>query len=598
VVIDKTPPPPPSETFEAQLLLLLAKQARRVPLPVFVCTCMIAGMAASSIALPWLAGWLALVVGVLAVRWRVIGTLDQRTSIPLRTRLRIAILLSALNGTLHGASLFFFPALPLFERAVQSMILIGMSAGAVATTGGHAWVFRAYAAPTLVPLALLWGFDSQFDAAGWVHWVMAIMIFVFALLLDAVARDMFRLLRESFDIRLERAALNRELQQALERAESASRAKTRFLASASHDLRQPMQTLALFAAALALRPLDERSRTIAQHMNEALHDLTAELDALLDVSKLDAGVIQAQPDAVKLAPLLRRIADLFQPAAEEKSLLLTVSCPDHACIRTDRKLFERVIRNLVENAVKYTDAGRVEMSVSGESGCWRLQIRDTGCGIPESEQSKVFEEFYQLDNPERDRRRGLGLGLAIVRRLVDLLDVELELRSVPGEGTCFTLVADGISPVGTSAVLRGDEPAGGLAKLKIMVVDDEEGVRLGMKALLEELGCSVMLASETDEARTLATRAAPDLLIADFRLRGTDNGIQTIKALRELSPEMPALLMTGETAPDRLREARDAGAHVIHKPVVADALKQELARLVCPEQEGGSHEFIRGELRS
>jgi len=580
--VDKSSLPATSETFEAQLLHLLAKQAQRVPLPVFICTCMIAGMAAREVALPVLLGWLALVVATLAMRWRVLGQLDQRTSIPLKTRLKIAILLSALNGSVHGASLFFFPVLPLFERAVQSMILFGMSAGAVVTTGGQTSVFRAYATPTLAPLALLWAFDTQFAAAGWVHWVMAIMILVFAVLLDAVARDMFRLLRESFDIRLERAALNRELQQALDRAEAASRAKTRFLASASHDLRQPMQTLALFAAALALRPLDERSRNIAQHMNEALRDLTAELDALLDVSKLDAGIIRAQPEVVRLAPLLRRIGEVFQPAADEKSLQLGVHCPEHACIRTDRKLFERVVRNLVENAVKYTDSGRVDVTVAVEFGQVRIRVTDTGCGIPESEQSRVFEEFYQLDNPERDRRRGLGLGLAIVQRLVELLGIHLEMTSAPGNGTCFTLLAPNVAlELLAPAAAVTAEPAAVVARLHILVVDDEEGVRLGMKSLLEELGCSVMLASATIEARRLAERQLPNVLIADFRLRGSDNGIQTIKAIRELSPDVHAILMTGETAPDRLREARDAGAEVIHKPVVADVLKQELARLGC-----------------
>lgn len=566
------------EPFEQQLLKLLSGQVQRVPLPVFVCACMIAGISWPFVPATLLIGWLAIVVAILIVRWHVLRNLHENTSKPLEMRVKIAIGLSALNGSAHGLSLFFFPALPPFECAVQSMILIGMSAGAVVTTGGHRAVFLAYALPTLVPLAFLWAFDSDFAGTGWIHWIMAAMILVFTLVLDAVARDMGRVLRESFAIRMERAGLNRELRQALDAAESASRAKTRFLASASHDLRQPMQALALFAAALAMRPLDERSREIAQHMNTALNDLTSELDALLDVSKLDARVVTPEPVDVDLTALLLRICDGFRPSAEAKGLQLLLEPMPPIFVRTDRKLFDRIVRNLVENAIKYTDSGQVHVGVERDGMLIRVAITDTGCGIAESERTRVFEEFYQVNNPERHRSRGLGLGLAIVKRLVDLLGIKIELTAAPERGTRFVLTLTRVAGLtGTSTAPPSEKPQ--LGKMRVLVVDDEEAIRIGMRTLLEELGCSVMLASATKEAVSLARKSQPDAVIADFRLRGTDNGLKTILALREISPNVRAILMTGETAPERLREAKDANANVIHKPVIAEVLKQELVRL-------------------
>jgi signal transduction histidine kinase len=566
------------ESYEQQLLDLLSKQVRRVPLPVFVCTCMIAGMAWPYVPTSVLVAWLATVVGVLALRWRILGRLHADARRPLEARIRIAVALSALNGSVHGLSLFFSPALPRFECAVVSMVLIGLSAGSVVTTAGHRAVFLAYSLPTLGPLALMWAFGTSFAGSGWLHWVMAAMILVFAGILDAVARDMGRVMRESFDIRMERSALNRDLQQALDVAEAASRAKTRFLASASHDLRQPMQALALFASALAMRPLDERSHEIALHMNTALNDLTSELDALLDVSKLDAKVVTPEPCEIDLQSQLRRICESFRPSAEAKGLELVLTAAAPVYVRTDRKLFERVLRNLIENAIKYTDSGKVHVLVERDGTRACVAITDTGCGIPEEERSHVFEEFYQVNNPERHRSRGLGLGLAIVKRLVELLDISLELQTPPERGTRFVLTLATIPGMtGATTVKGGDDAQFG--KLRILVVDDEEEIRIGMRTLLEELGCRVMLASATPEAVALARSGRPDAVIADFRLRGTDTGLKTILAVRAITPAVHAILMTGETAPDRLREAQDANVNVIHKPVAAEVLKQELVRL-------------------
>jgi signal transduction histidine kinase len=577
----------PADSFESQLVSLVGKQPRRMFVPLFLSILLIAGMASRTTPMPWILAWLAFATAVMLVRVYVQSPSNLVSLAPAR-RLHFTVALVGLSGITHGLSLFFFPRMSLFEQAVLSMMLVGLAAGSVATAAGYRPIFLAYIVPTLGPLAVLWALSPELRDVGWVQGLMSLLIILFAFVLDALARDTFRVLRESYEIRLERAALNRELRSALDTAEAANRAKTRFLASASHDLRQPMQTLSLFAAALAMRPLDERSRDIAHNMNEALQDLTAELDALLDVSKLDAGTVKPQVGAFALRPVLARIAEVFNPAALDKKVQLTLRCAEDIWVRTDRKLLDRVIRNLVENAIKYTDTGSVTIDVSKQGTACLLAIADTGCGIAESEQGRVFEEFYQIRNPERDRRRGLGLGLAIVKRLVELLQLQLSMKSVAGEGTQFTLTLPA-APMTLAPAPHGHDEQPASHAVKVLLLDDEEGVRRGMKALLEESGSDVALAAGVDEALAILKEGPVDVLIADFRLRGADNGLEAIKLMRYIQPDLPAILMTGETAPERLREAHDAGIPVIHKPVMPQLLMREIQKLASTRTGSKAH---------
>lgn len=567
-----------ANAFENQLVELLARPTRRVPVPVVVAALLIAGMAYDKVALPALVGWVALVLLVTTLRWVVLTRVARQQRMPVKTRLRIAVLMMAASGVVHGASLLFLVELAPFEQAVQSMILVGLSAACVATAAGYRPVFYAYVIPTMGPLAILWAVIPQLRNTGPIPGLMSILMVGFVVALDGMTRDTYRVLKESFEIRMASLGLTQELRAALENAEAASRAKTRFLASASHDLRQPMQALTLFAGALEMRPLDEKSREITRHINSALEDLSSELDALLDMSKLDAGVVKVEVEAVGLKSLLHRMCEVFASAAAAKSLQLSVECPSNALVETDRKLLERVLRNLTENAIKYTSSGSVRLHAEPAGNEWRIAITDTGCGIPEEERERVFEEFYQLGNPERDRRRGLGLGLAIVKRLVGLLQIKMEMTSGTS-GTCFTLM---LATAGSTARerTRSKEPTRSPRLANVLVVDDEEAVRLGMKALLEEFGCAVSLAASTTEAVQSSALRRHDMLIADFRLRGEDSGLKTIFAIRSLQPAIPAILMSGETAPERLKAAHEAGIEVIHKPVSAEALKQQLLLLI------------------
>lgn len=568
-----------ASSLEEELLRMLARQARRIPIPVFLAALMIAALASDYLPAWILATWLALVVAMLVIRWHVLGRLPAQSEISATRRLHIAIALSAINGVIHGLSLGAFAFLPEFERALQSMVMIGLCAGAVGTTAGYMPALLTYLLPTLGPLSVLWALSPGIAKSGWIQNSAAALVALLIVILIALGRDAFRLFRESFEIRLQQAELNRQLASALEQAEAANRAKTRFLASASHDLRQPIHTLSLFGAALSMRALDDQSRDIVQQINTALQILASQLDALLDVSKLDAGVVRVNPARVNLRPFVERMHGEFEPAARSKGLALTLSCEVDGAVETDPMLLERIVRNLIDNAIKYTDAGRVSLEVSAESDGFVLSVADTGRGIDAVEQARVFEEFYQINNPERDRTRGLGLGLAIVKRLADLLQIRLDMVSTPGEGTRFRL---GIAAAGHAAQPAPEARAGQapLVAAHVLVVDDEATIRLATKTLLEAMGCRATLADGTEHAVAAARSVRPDVVLVDFRLRGDDNGIAAVRAIRALYPGMPAILVSGDIAPDRLREAELAGIALLHKPVPVDTLKRAIAEAV------------------
>jgi signal transduction histidine kinase/CheY-like chemotaxis protein len=557
----------PAATWQEELLLVLLRQSKRVFLPVFLTALVVAGMAYGHVPTWVLAAWLGLVAAMLGVRRIVLGRLAGSKRFTPDECLGIAAALTGLVGITHGMSAGFFPFLPEVERALLSLWLVAACAASVVTTAGYLPVFLAYLIPVLTPVVAMWGLMPGIAERAWIEPATAALALLTGGLLITFAKDTFRLFRESFEIRLQQLELNRQLEAAL-------RAKTRFLASASHDLRQPTHTLSIFAAALSMRQLDDEVREIVGHVNAAVQVLAAQLDALLDISKLDAGVVRVNRAPVSLSALIERMQREFSAPAEAKRIELVIHCLDDPWINTDPMLFERIVRNLLDNAIKYSDAGRIEMRVDAEPRGHVMTIADSGRGIPWEEQERVFEEFYQLENPERDRTRGLGLGLAIVKRLTDLLQIGMEMTSTPGVGTQFCLVL----PVAHEAAKHAAEAKArrSPAKLHVLVIDDEAEIRLGMKKLLEGMGCRASLADGTVEALAAARLAQPDLIVADFRLRGADDGIAAVRAVRGLYPRIPALLISGDIASDRLREAEQAGIALLHKPVPAEDLKRAI----------------------
>ena len=381
------------------------------------------------------------------------------------------------------------------------------------------------------------------------------------------------------------ARLFRETEEKSRQLELANLSRSRFLAAASHDLRQPLHTLSLYSAALKLHATDGATGEIALHINKALASLSALVDSLLDISKLDAGAVQPEPQNVSLKTLLERIEADYRPLANGKGLEFHVVAPD-LLVETDPVLLERLVRNLVDNAFKYTAAGSVTLVAALAADKARVSVRDTGPGIPEAERGRIFEEFYQIGNPERDRVQGLGLGLAIVQRLAHLLDLELTLESEPGRGSTFAVTMPPAEERRASARSPGGRDQSAprvLDGVRVLVIDDESDVRAGMRALLEQVGCRVSVCSGfADAERMLVNDGLEDvhLIVSDFRLRSHESGIDTVRRLRERLGEVPALLVSGDTAPERLREAQSSGLPLLHKPVAAEKLlKAMLAAL-------------------
>ena len=358
------------------------------------------------------------------------------------------------------------------------------------------------------------------------------------------------------------------LRNAKEEAERANLGKSKFLAAASHDLRQPVQALFFFTAALDRKLHGHPARTVLTDLQRSLESLNILLDSLLDISKLDAGVVTPKETTFSVASLLERMDSEFAPAAQAKGVQLRV-LPSTAVIRSDPSLLSRVIQNLVANAVRYTTNGRILLGCRRHGKCLRIEVWDTGIGIPRDRLSDIFEEFYQVGNSERDRSQGLGLGLAIVHRLARLLRHPVTVTSDLGRGSMFSIEV----PLADQAAALPHRPiavaAPDAARL-VVIIDDEASVLKALHLILEAWGFDVLAASSEDEAVALLEQhnRLPNAILADYRLRNGRTGTEAIRHIRDLfdSP-IPSIIITGDTAPERLREAEASGLSILHKPV-------------------------------
>lgn len=535
--------------------------------------------------LPWQATalWVLLLVLVLLTRRHLYERARTDPSLSVAQRMRIAIQVSWLLCLTWVTPSLAFPWLAESARASITVIVTGLAIIATINCTGYP---RLVLPCALMMAALIpaWAL-SPVPSGGqpWVERSLAVLIFFFVLIFRSIAKSIYATLIESHAIRLREHGLNQQLNAALDRAQRANSAKTRFLAAASHDLRQPLHTLSMLAATLALRPLDARSAAIVRLLNDVTGSLASQLDGLLDVSKLDAGVVQVHAQPVALDRLLEGLLVEMRPLASAQGLRVEWSnrVDGPASCATDPTLLMRVLRNLIDNAIKFTPDGWVRVTLEPEAQtAYRIVIEDSGIGMSEGEQELVFQEFYQIGNAERDRSRGLGLGLSIVARLVNLLDLQLDLASSPGRGTRFSLRLPRVefAPSPTPAEAVDAELA--RYDLMVLVVDDETQVLEGARLLLEELGCQCALASGLVEVRTLlAEGLRPDLVLTDFRLRDSDSGLAVIAEVRAQWPHTPAVLVSGDTAPDRLREAEAARIELLHKPLSLEDLRKQLERV-------------------
>jgi signal transduction histidine kinase/ActR/RegA family two-component response regulator len=413
------------------------------------------------------------------------------------------------------------------------------------------------------------------------------MILVYMCATGPLAIKANRFFRQFVALRIRSEELANDLQRQKDIAERASLAKSTFLAAASHDLRQPVHALGLLAGALRGVAMAPEGNLLLDQIEASTNAMDGLFTALLDISRLDAGVVEVYRRPFAVEPLLNRICRDHEDEAKAKGVALILKRCE-VTVDSDPVLLERIIRNLISNAVRYTDSGRIVVGCRRRGPMVSIQVWDTGRGIPLDQQEKVFQEYYQLGNAERDRSKGLGLGLAIVRRMTDLLDYKLTLRSQPGHGSCFEITIPLSRRANEPIETQSAASSGALARGLIVVIDDESAIQRAMSSLLTGWGHDVVTGGSGDEAmQRLSSRPdRPDLVICDYRLREGENGIGVIQRMRsEYNQDIPAMLITGDTAPDRLAEARESGLILLHKPVPNSKLRAAIVNLIGSDKD-------------
>jgi len=429
------------------------------------------------------------------------------------------------------------------------------------------------------------------------HWQMAgilALLFAITLLMGRTYRGALgqaiglkqRTEQLAAQLRIEKAAA----EAARRSAEAANRAKTQFFAAASHDLRQPLHAMGLFAEALRVRANDPEVASLVNSINQSVDALEGLFGELLDITRIDSGGVEVQLGPVRIKDLFARLRLSFEPMAFEKGLALTFH-GEQRVAHSDALLLERILRNLVGNAIRYTENGGVLVACRhkpGDGGKLNLQVWDSGIGISEASLPHIFDEFYQVQTSrplEPHQRKGLGLGLAIVKRLAALLEVPLTVRSRPGHGTVFTIeVPLGREPRGIDALPGRSAASLGitLQQRRIVIVEDEPAVREGLTVLLRAWGAEVEAFDDLAALqRALADPAllAPDLLIIDYRLPQGRTGVEALAALRERWParKLPAIVITGSSLGGHEDEAVQHDFHLLIKPVLPNKLRAMIA---------------------
>jgi signal transduction histidine kinase len=485
--------------------------------------------------------------------------------------------ISVLSGLAWGSAcvLFFVSD----SAALQVFLFTSIVGIATSSIIQHSYWLESYYAFT-VPLLILSGLRLFWEGGIAYQGLSALTLLLLALVIQ-MAQESQKSVLDAIRLRFENLGLIEQLREEKEKAEISSRDKTRFLASASHDLRQPVHALTLFADALQAELTSEKSKSLLGNIGRSIEAINQLLSSLLDISKLDANIIMANPEHFSLSPLLSQLDAEYAPQARAKGLGWQLQ-DSGLIVYSDRVLLETILRNLISNAIRYTRNGHIAVNCRQHGAEVSIEITDTGIGIPDDKKKEIFREFYQLENPERDRSKGLGLGLAIVERIAALLNHRIELNSEPGKGSKFSVIlaAGDLEKITIQPTFHfaGQHDINGM---RILVIEDEADVRNGMQAALENWGCTVILAdSETDALDKMQDSLSPHAIIADYRLRDGKTGTQAIEHIRGyFNSSIPALIITGDTDPARLREAQESGHILMHKPLQAGMLRTYLRRV-------------------
>ncbi len=519
--------------------------------------------------------------------WRFVGTWRYKRTPAAQRDMDAAVHRlckhQALSGAVWGLSPWlFFPIGNLPLTALMMLLLLALSSIGVVALSAYRRAMISFTAPIFVGLA-----SALFWQGDWLHAVLGVGSLVYGHSNLIYGLQQNRLLSDSLRARYENEELAKNLAQQVHMVEQASLEKTRFFASASHDLRQPLHSLGLFGSAIHARLKGSADEALASNLMHCVDALETSFSAMLDVSKLDAGVVEVNAKPVGLAQVFRKLQSTYGRQAEAQGLALRFK-PAGKWVHADAALLERLLGNLIHNALKFTAQGGVTVLARSQGAHTSIEVWDTGRGMAATEFTRIFDEFYQVGNQERDRAKGLGMGLAIVRRLGDLMQAPLHVHSRIGKGSVFKLAMP--SAPGQLDAPASEHPQAlnsgvfrALTGLNVLVVDDEAPVRASTAAALKLYGLQVEVADGLAQAREVATRLGPqlDAVITDYRLCNGKDGIDIVADLCVLlNRSLPSLLITGDTAPDRVRLAQQSGLRVLYKPVKINTLVEELRQQI------------------
>ena len=472
------------------------------------------------------------------------------------------------------------------------ILLLGMFAVLMGSVPVIA-TWRAMVPVVTIPLTL--GVVTRFAWMGGTDgWFACVVGLLFGGSMARYALSQHQLIRRSLSDQIDKELLSEQLMRQSFELQRLNRERSRFFASASHDLRQPVHALALFSRSLERDLADHPLAPVAGRVVQATDAVSGLLNAMLDISKIDAGTVVPRPMEIAVDPLFLRLAQLFEPRAQQAGLSLRFhTAPEW--LQTDPDLLLRVLTNFVDNALKYTRSGGILVSARPRGDRLRLAVWDTGLGIAPEHLPHVFDEFYQVDNPQRDVARGLGIGLAIVKRLVDLLSGEIGVRSQQDRGSVFWVDLPRRPPAAPAALpapaaapdtSSADATELPLVPPRVLLLDDEqpvgEAVRMWLAPYCERIEITSRVADACAQVR--ATPDGFDAFIIDFRLADPQDGIQATAELRQLAGRrVPTILVTGDTDPERVRAAYASGLVVMFKPVQPEVLLRTLHQIIRSE---------------
>jgi two-component system, sensor histidine kinase len=531
---------------------------------------------------PMLWVWFAWMMGVEVIgwcnRWAAIRAARRGArQIDIGRRWRAVYCWQLLLGGIGWGNLGLLYTDAIAQNAILLIVFFGIASQGSNLSAAHH--FRAMLMS--MPPAILFQVMYLPRAFGELATVLQGMLLVYLLLLVLSGRNIHRNVLDNIRLRFDNEAILRDKIDEAHRADKANLEKSRFLAAASHDLRQPVHALLLLVAAMRQRCTETAQLELIGHIQQAGQAIVKLFNALMELSRLETGAEVPDPQPIALPELLGQVLARHLPEASQKGLRLDLAISRRAAhlrIATDRVLFGRIVDNIVSNALRYTPAGRVliTLRVRSDGTPW-LEVRDTGIGIAQQDIARIFEPYVQVGNAERDRTKGLGLGLAIVRQISRLLDCPVEVRSRPGAGSLFRihlgrLRIDDLPPGPAQAEHVPPQPV--LRGKRILVIDDDLMVQHAMKVILGSWQADVRVASRASEVAGLLDDIGwqPDCVLCDYRLPEETNGIDLLNQLTERFPHAMGILQTGELDPAVHDDAEEAGYLLLKKPVAPDLL--------------------------